>query len=95
VPPDIARTAARYALRALGATNKAIGRFSVRLYRALGSPCTHRDSLHAVARRGLDRACARYVDSLRLIADSLSPTERFVLQRLEGLDAWPLQSDSV
>jgi hypothetical protein len=35
-----------------------------------------------------------YVDTLRLVGQSLTPTERFVLQRLEGLERMAtLQSD--
>ena len=101
VPPDIARTAARYALKLAAATNKNNWLdFAVRLYRALGQPMPLPivDELYTlVARvRGLDRALLRdYVDSLRLVSDSLSPTERFVLQRLEGLERMArLQSDS-
>jgi hypothetical protein len=102
VPPDIARTAARYALKLSAATNKSNWLdFSVRLYRALAQPMPLPivDELYTLVGkvRGLDRALLRdYVDSLRLISDSLSPTERFVLQRLEGLERMArLQSDSV
>jgi pSer/pThr/pTyr-binding forkhead associated (FHA) protein len=101
VPPDIARTAARYALKLSSATGKANWLdFAVRLYRALGQPMPLPivDEMYTLVGRlrGLDRALLRdYVDSLRLIADSLSPTERFVLQRLEGLERMArLQSDS-
>jgi hypothetical protein len=101
VPPDIARTAARYALKLSTATNKpAWVDFAVRLYRALGQPMPLPivDELYTLVGRlrGLDRALLRdYVDSLRLVTDSLSPTERFVLQRLEGLERMArLQSDS-
>jgi hypothetical protein len=101
VAPDIARTAARYALKLSAATNKSNWLdFSVRLYRALAQPMPLPivDELYTLVGRvrGLDRALLRdYVDSLRLIADSLSPTERFVLQRLEGLERMArLQSDS-
>jgi hypothetical protein len=101
VPADIARTAARYALKLAAATHKNNWLdFAVRLYRALGQPMPLPivDELYTlVARvRGLDRALLRdYLDSLRLVSDSLSPTERFVLQRLEGLERMArLQSDS-
>jgi pSer/pThr/pTyr-binding forkhead associated (FHA) protein len=102
VPADIARTAARYALKLSAATNKSNWLdFAVRLYRALAQPMPLPivDELYTLVGRirGLDRALLRdYVDSLRLVADSLSPTERFVLQRLEGLERMArLQSDSV
>jgi hypothetical protein len=100
VPPDIARTAARYALKLSAATNKSNWLdFSVRLYRALAQPMPLPivDEMYTLVGkvRGLDRALLRdYVDSLRLVADSLTPTERFVLQRLEGLERMAaLQSD--
>ncbi len=101
VPPDIARTAARYALKLSAATGKANWvDFAVRLYRALAQPMPLPivDEMYTLVGRlrGLDRALLRdYVDSLRLVAESLSPTERFVLQRLEGLERMArLQSDS-
>ncbi len=102
VPADIARSAARYALKLAAATNKSNWLdFAVRLYRALAQPMPLPivDELYTLVGRvrGLDRALLRdYVDSLRLVADSLSPTERFVLQRLEGLERMArLQSDGV
>jgi FHA domain len=102
VPADIARSAARYALKLSAATNKSNWLdFAVRLYRALAQPMPLPivDELYTLVGRvrGLDRALLRdYVDSLRLVSDSLSPTERFVLQRLEGLERMArLQSDSV
>jgi pSer/pThr/pTyr-binding forkhead associated (FHA) protein len=101
VPAEIARTAARYALKLAAATNKSNWLdFAVRLYRALAQPMPLPivDELYTLVGRvrGLDRALLRdYLDSLRLISDSLSPTERFVLQRLEGLERMArLQSDS-
>lgn len=100
VSPDIARTAARYALKLSAATNKSNWLdFAVRLYRALAQPMPLPivDEMYTLVGkvRGLDRALLRdYVDSLRLVADSLTPTERFVLQRLEGLERMAaLQSD--
>jgi hypothetical protein len=100
VPPDIARSAARYALKLSAATNKSNWLdFAVRLYRALAQPMPLPivDEMYTLVGRvrGLDRALLRdYVDSLRLVSDSLSPTERFVLQRLEGLERMAaLQSD--
>jgi hypothetical protein len=100
VSPDIARTAARYALKLSAATNKSNWLdFSVRLYRALAQPMPLPivDEMYTLVGkvRGLDRALLRdYLDSLRLVSDSLTPTERFVLQRLEGLERMAaLQSD--
>jgi FHA domain len=102
VPPDIARTAARYALKLAAATTKPNWLdFAVRLYRALAAPMPLPivDEMYTLVGRvrGVDRALLRdYVESLRLVADSLSPTERFVLQRLEGLERMArLQSDAV
>jgi hypothetical protein len=100
VPPDIARTAARYALKLAAATGKSNWLdFAVRLYRALAQPMPLPivDEMYTLVAkvRGLDRALLRdYIDSLRLVTDSLTPTERFVLQRLEGLERMAaLQSD--
>jgi hypothetical protein len=100
VPPEIARTAARYALKLASATNKSNWLdFPVRLYRALGQamPLPIVDEMYTLVGRvrGVDRALLRdYVDSIRLVSDSLTPTERFVLQRLEGLERMAsLQSD--
>jgi pSer/pThr/pTyr-binding forkhead associated (FHA) protein len=92
VPPDIARNAARYALKLCVATNKSTWLdFAVRLYRALAQPMPLPivDEMYTLVgrMRGLDRALLRdYLDTLRLVSDTLSPTERFVLQRLEGLE---------
>lgn len=101
VPPEIARTAARYALKLAAATNKSNWLdFAVRLYRALSQPMPLPivDEMYTLIGRirGVDRALLRdYLDSLRLLADSFTPTERFVLQRLEGLERMArLQSDS-
>jgi pSer/pThr/pTyr-binding forkhead associated (FHA) protein len=101
VPPEIARSAARYALKLAAATNKSNWLdFAVRLYRALAQPMPLPivDEMYTLVgrMRGMDRALLRdYVESLRLASESLSPTERFVLQRLEGLERMSrLQSDS-
>jgi pSer/pThr/pTyr-binding forkhead associated (FHA) protein len=92
IPPDIARTAARYALKLAAATNKSNWLdFAVRLYRALAQPMPLPivDEMYTLVgrMRGMDRALLRdYLDTLRLVSHTLSPTERFVLQRLEGLE---------
>ena len=92
IPPDIARTAARYALKLAAATNKSNWLdFAVRLYRALAQPMPLPivDELYTLVgrMRSMDRALLRdYLDSLRLVSESMTPTERFVLQRLEGLE---------
>jgi hypothetical protein len=101
VPPEIARTTARYALKLAAATNKPTWLdFPVRLYRALDAtmPLPIVDELYTLVGRvrGMNRALLRdYLENLRSRAESLSPTERFVLQRLEGLERMAsLQSDS-
>jgi FHA domain len=101
VPPELARSAARYALKLAAATHKPHWLdFAVRLYRALTQPMPLPivDEMYTLVgrMRGVDRASLRdYVESLRHVADSLSPAERFVLQRLEGLERMArLQSDS-
>lgn len=100
VAPDIARSAARYSLKLAAATNKSTWLdFSIRLYFTLAQPMPLPivDELYTLVGRvrGLDRGLLRsYLDSLRLVSESLSPTERFVLQRLEGLERMAaLQSD--
>jgi hypothetical protein len=101
VPPEIARTTARYALKLAAATNKPNWLdFAVRLYWTLDVPMPLPvvDELYPLVGRvrGLNRALLRdYVDALRSRAEALSPAERFVLQRLEGLERMvTLQSDS-
>jgi hypothetical protein len=101
VPPEVARTAARYALKLASATSKHSWLdFSVRLYRALAQPMPLPivDELYTLVGRvrGLDRALLRdYVETLRGTSKVFSPTERFVLQRLEGLERMArLQSDA-
>jgi pSer/pThr/pTyr-binding forkhead associated (FHA) protein len=92
IPPDIARTAARYALKLAAATNKSNWLdFAVRLYRALAQPMPLPivDELYTLVgrMRSMDRALLRdYLDTLRLVSETMTPTERFVLQRLEGLE---------
>jgi hypothetical protein len=100
IPPEIARTAARYALKLAAATNKSNWLdFAVRLYRALAQPMPLPivDELYTLVgrMRSMDRALLRdYLDTLRLVSETMTPTERFVLQRLEGLERMAtLQSD--
>lgn len=96
VTPEVARAAAQYAVKLAAATNKAGWLdFTFRLYAAIGStmPLPIVDEMYTVLRRvrGLDRELLHvYAEQQRARVD-LSPPERFVLQRLEGLErlaAW-------
>ncbi|HEY2407652.1 MAG TPA: FHA domain-containing protein [Polyangiaceae bacterium] len=92
LPPELARSASQYAIKLGLATGKAGWLdFPFRMYRALGTvmPLPIVDELYTVLRRvrGIDRELLRqYVEALRDASDKLSPPERFVLQRLEGLE---------
>ena len=97
VAPEVARAAGQYAVKLATATGKAAWLdFAFRLYNALGEtiPLPIVDEMYTVLRRvrGLDRELLRsYTDFLHASSDRLSPPERFVLQRLEGLErlaAW-------
>jgi hypothetical protein len=97
VAPEVARSAAQYAVKLATATGKAAWLdFAFRLYNALGQtiPLPIVDEMYTVLRRvrGVDRELLRsYTSFLRTHSDRLSAPERFVLQRLEGLDrlaAW-------
>ena len=97
VAAEVARTAAQYAVKLATATGKASWLdFAFRLYDALGEtiPLPVVDEMYTVLRhvRGIDRSLLRrYTDFLQARATELSPPERFVLQRLEGLErlaAW-------
>jgi pSer/pThr/pTyr-binding forkhead associated (FHA) protein len=101
LPPEIIGSAARYALKLAAATNKAAWLdFTVRLYQALAQPMPLPlvDEMYTLVGRirGLDRTLlASYVESLRHVADTLSPADRFVLQRLSGLEHMArVQSDA-
>lgn len=92
VAPDVARTSAQYAVKLAIATGKATWiDFAFRLYDALGEtiPLPIVDQMYTVLRRvrGVDRELLRrYADFLRTRRDELSLPERFVLNRLEGLE---------
>ena len=97
VAPEVARIAAQYAVKLATATGKASWLdFAFRLYEALGEtiPLPIVDEMYTVLRhvRGIDRELLRrYADFLHARASELSPPERFVLSRLEGLErlaAW-------
>lgn len=95
--PDLARSAASYALKLANATNKASWvDYTLRLYHVLelALPLALVDELYTLLRRvrGVDLALLReYTDALRARAETLTPAERFVLQRMSGLErlaAW-------
>jgi pSer/pThr/pTyr-binding forkhead associated (FHA) protein len=92
VAPEVARSAAQYAVKLACATGKAAWLdFAFRLYNALGEtiPLPIVDEMYTVLRRvrGLDRELLRsYSEFLRARSAQLSAPERFVLQRLEGLE---------
>ena len=92
VAPEVARTSAQYAVKLAAATSKPTWLdFAFRLYEALGEtiPLPIVDEMYTVLRhvRGIDRELLRrYTDFLQRRAAELSAPERFVLQRLEGLE---------
>jgi hypothetical protein len=97
VLPEVARISAQYAVKFASATGKATWLdFAFRLYAELGEtiPLPIVDEMYTVLRhvRGIDRDLLRsYTDFLHARQARLSPPERFVLQRLEGLErlaAW-------
>jgi hypothetical protein len=92
VSPDIARTAAGYSVKLAAATGKALWLdHAVKLYAALGLvlPLALVDEMYVLLRRvrGMDIAALRaYTETLRTQSQDLAPAERFVLQRLLGLE---------
>ena len=89
---DVARTAAGYSVKLAGATGKALWMdHAVKLYAALGLvlPLALVDEMYVLLRRvrGLDIGVLRgYTEDLKARAQALAPAERFVLQRLLGLE---------
>jgi hypothetical protein len=89
---DVARTAAGYSVKLAGATGKALWLdTAVKLYDALHLvlPLALVDEMYVLLRRmrGLDLEVLRaYTDRLRERTPDLAPAERFVLQRLLGLE---------
>lgn len=89
---DIAEQAARYGLRlALSSGRSAWLDYVFELFTALGKPppAPLVDELYTAVRRvkGLDlRTFRAYLSALRAQAASFGPSERFLLQRLEGLE---------
>jgi len=92
LPPDMARTAAGYAVKLAGATGKPRWLdHAVKLYDALDLvlPLALVDEMYVLLRRvrGLDLEVLRtYTEHLRTRSQELAPAERFVLQRLLGLE---------
>jgi pSer/pThr/pTyr-binding forkhead associated (FHA) protein len=92
ISPELARTAAGYAVKLAGATGKAVWMDNaVKLYAALDLvlPLALVDEMYVLLRRvrGLDTAVlGTYTEALRARANELAPGERFVLQRLLGLE---------
>jgi pSer/pThr/pTyr-binding forkhead associated (FHA) protein len=92
VSNDAAAAAARTAVRLAAATGKPVWmNQAIRLYTALGQPMPLPivDELFALLRRvrGIDKAQLRkYVSTLRSRAERFNASERFALQRIEGLE---------
>jgi pSer/pThr/pTyr-binding forkhead associated (FHA) protein len=90
--PDLARTAAGYAVKLAGATGRASWLdYAVKLYGALELvlPLALVDEMYVLLRRvrGIDLVVLRgYTETLRARSLGLAPAERFVLQRLIGLE---------
>jgi len=91
-PQDLVRAAAGYALKIAGSTGKpAWIDYTIRLYQCLRAPLPLAlvDDMYALLRRvkGIDLALLRdYSEELRQRIDSLTPAERFVVQRIVGLE---------
>jgi hypothetical protein len=92
VAPASAARAASYAVRVADATGRSRWvDYCFELYLALGRPLPGDvvDQLYVVLRKinGVAISGFRsYLEKLRAVAPSLSPTDRFVLQRIEGLE---------
>jgi hypothetical protein len=92
VGPDSLELAARFAARLASGTGKGSwGDYVIELYQRIHAlpPAPIVDELYVAARkmRGFDLSRFRsYLDDRRARAAEYSPTERFVLQRLEGLE---------
>lgn len=90
--PASAARAASYAVRIADATNRARWvDYCFELYAAQARPLPGEvvDQLYAVLRKTSGVALAgfrAYLEQLKLAAPSFSPTDRFVLQRIEGLE---------
>ena len=95
--PSLVDTAARFAAKLATATAKgAWVDYVVALYTAARRPCPAPlvDELHAVVRKtsavDLD-AIRSYVDLLRENSSAYGPADRFLVQRIEGLERYHLR----
>ncbi len=92
LPPTVIDVAARFAAKLATATGKGSwADYVITIYQAEDRPCPAGviDELYSALRKisGLDLARLRsYVGHLREKQGSLGPAERFLLQRLEGLE---------
>lgn len=90
LPPELALAASTYALKLASATRNAFWmNYPIDLYQAMGAilPIPIIDELYQLLRRvrGMDRALlGRYLSDVKARSD-LNPSERFALQRIEGL----------
>jgi len=92
IEPAIAETAAKYAARLGGATTRGMWvDYVFELYRRLKTPLPAQivDELYTVVRKvkNVDLPMLRsYLADLRVMAASLGPAQRFLIQRIEGLE---------
>jgi predicted component of type VI protein secretion system len=92
IEPPIAEAAAKYAARLGGATTKGIWvDYVFELYKRMKTPLPAQivDELYTVVRKvkNVDLPMLRsYLSDLRVTAASLGPAQRFLIQRLEGLE---------
>lgn len=92
VEPSLAEQSARYAARLAGATTKASWiEYVFELYSALKRPAPAAviDELYTMVRKvkSLDpKGLRAYLAVLRDVQSSFGPAERFVVQRIEGLE---------
>jgi pSer/pThr/pTyr-binding forkhead associated (FHA) protein len=94
VDGELAERAAEYALRLAATTGRGSWiDYVFQLYTALGAilPAWVVDELYAAVRRvkHIDKSVlAAYTARLREVSTGFGPAERFVLQRIEGLERW-------
>jgi pSer/pThr/pTyr-binding forkhead associated (FHA) protein len=92
VAPELCSAASQYAIKLALATGKASWvDYAIELYSVLKRPMPLAlvDELYLLPRkvRGVNRSLLKaYIAELKKIGSGLSPTERFTLQRIEGLE---------